>query len=90
MILAPQGFALSAPRKTAIFQPQILTSRQKTSGSCPFPERWLLRAKHLLESGAGNSTQVAFMTGFNSPSYFAKSFQEMFVEAPGVVAKRRG
>jgi CheY-like chemotaxis protein/AraC-like DNA-binding protein len=52
-------------------------------------ERRLLRAKHLLESGAGNSTEVAYMTGFQSLSYFAKCYQEMFGEAPGVVARRR-
>ncbi|MBI5916371.1 MAG: response regulator [Bacteroidetes bacterium] len=53
-------------------------------------ERRLLRAKSLLEQGAGNSTEVAFMTGFNSPSYFAKCYVEMFGEAPGVVARRKG
>jgi signal transduction histidine kinase/DNA-binding response OmpR family regulator len=52
-------------------------------------ERRLLRAKTLLEQGTGNSTEVAFMTGFNSPSYFAKCFSEMFGETPGLVSKRR-
>lgn len=53
-------------------------------------ERRLLKAKHLLENGAGNSTEVAYMTGFQSLSYFAKCYQEMFGELPGQVAKRRG
>lgn len=52
-------------------------------------ERRLLKARHLLESGAGNSTEVAYMTGFQSLSYFAKCYQELFGEAPGVVARRR-
>lgn len=52
-------------------------------------ERRLLKAKHLLESGAGNSTEVAYMTGFQSLSYFAKCYQEMFGEAPGQVARRK-
>ncbi|MCC6727253.1 MAG: response regulator [Saprospiraceae bacterium] len=52
-------------------------------------ERRLLKAKHLLESGAGNSTEVAYMTGFQSLSYFAKCYQEMYGEAPGAVARRK-
>ncbi len=52
-------------------------------------ERRLLKAKYLLESGAGNSTEVAYMVGFQSLSYFSKCYQEMFGEAPGQVARRK-
>ena len=42
----------------------------------------LLRAKELLEKGAGNASEVAFMVGFNSLAYFSKCFSDAFGQSP--------
>ncbi len=42
----------------------------------------LERAKQLLEKRAGNASEVAYMTGFNSPAYFAKCFKDYFGVTP--------
>ncbi|MCF8247872.1 MAG: tetratricopeptide repeat protein [Saprospiraceae bacterium] len=45
----------------------------------------LERAKQLLEQKAGNASEVAYMTGFNSPAYFAKCFKDYFGVTPSEV-----
>lgn len=45
----------------------------------------LERAKQLLEQKAGNASEIAYMTGFNSPAYFAKCFKDYFGLTPSEV-----
>jgi len=45
----------------------------------------LERAKQLLEKKAGNASEVAYMTGFSSPAYFAKCFKDYFGVTPSEV-----
>jgi DNA-binding response OmpR family regulator len=45
----------------------------------------LERAKQLLEKKAGNASEIAYMTGFNSPAYFAKCFKDYFGVTPSEV-----
>lgn len=42
----------------------------------------LERAYHLLENQAGNVSEIAFQTGFNSLQYFSKCFKEEFGQSP--------
>ncbi len=42
----------------------------------------LKRAAELLSHGAGNIAEVAFMVGYNEPSYFTKYFQKEFGKTP--------
>ncbi|MCB0705144.1 MAG: response regulator [Saprospiraceae bacterium] len=42
----------------------------------------LNRAKELLEKQAGNASEVAFMVGFSSASYFSKCFKDQFGISP--------
>ncbi|MFN0176673.1 MAG: helix-turn-helix domain-containing protein, partial [Saprospiraceae bacterium] len=48
----------------------------------------LARGKDLLEQGAGNTTEVSFMVGFNTPAYFVKCFTDEYGMPPGEVRKR--
>jgi AraC-like DNA-binding protein len=48
----------------------------------------LNRAKELLEKGAGNASEVAYMVGFNSLAYFSKCFSDQFGMAPSDMRKR--
>ena len=45
----------------------------------------LQRAKDLLEKGAGNASEVAFMVGFNSLAYFSKCFKDAYGRPPSEV-----
>jgi signal transduction histidine kinase/DNA-binding response OmpR family regulator len=47
----------------------------------------LARAKKLLEQGAGNTTEVAMMVGFNTPAYFVKCFADQYGIPPGAFKK---
>jgi AraC-like DNA-binding protein len=48
----------------------------------------LTRALTLLNNQAGNISQIAFETGFNSPAYFSKCFQETYGIAPSSYTKQ--
>lgn len=49
----------------------------------------LEKAKDMLESNSGNVTEVAYSCGFNSQSYFTKSFKEYFGKSPSLFLKNR-
>ena len=48
----------------------------------------LKRAAQLLRQGYGNVTQVAFDVGFQSLSYFAKTFRKEFGQSPSHYASQ--
>ncbi len=48
----------------------------------------LNKAVNLLNKQAGNISEVAFETGFNSPAYFSKCFSEVYGVLPSNYAKR--
>lgn len=48
----------------------------------------LKRAVKLFNEGETRINEVCYMTGFNSPSYFSKCFQQQFGEVPTMYVKR--
>lgn len=48
----------------------------------------LERALGLLQKGAGNVTEIAFMTGFSSPAYFSKCFNDRYGFSPTEVKNK--
>lgn len=48
----------------------------------------LEKAKDMLESSSGNVTEIAYSCGFNSQSYFTKSFKEYFGKSPSSFIER--
>lgn len=57
------------------------------SASDLITETRLLKAKQMLESDAGTTSEIAYGVGFNSPSYFNKVFKKRFGISPGEVRK---
>jgi signal transduction histidine kinase/DNA-binding response OmpR family regulator/ligand-binding sensor domain-containing protein len=47
----------------------------------------LHRAMELLEKGAGTVSEIAYMVGFNDPSYFSRCFHQQFGKVPTEVRK---
>ncbi len=47
----------------------------------------LEKAMHLLESGAGNVSEVAYQVGFDNPNYFSKAFKKHFGKTPSEVSE---
>lgn len=47
----------------------------------------LKRATELLANHAGSIAEIAFMAGFNDPSYFTKCFQKQFGSTPSAFAE---
>jgi len=45
----------------------------------------LKKAVHFLQNGEGNISEIAFATGFSSPSYFTKCFLEQFHRLPSAL-----
>lgn len=50
-------------------------------------EMRLTRARHLIESGAGNASEVAYLVGFGSPAYFSTAFANFFGASPSEIKK---
>lgn len=48
----------------------------------------LEKAKDLLLNGEGNITEIAYKCGFNSQSYFTKSFTEYFGKSPSQIVEK--
>jgi AraC-like DNA-binding protein len=57
------------------------------SASDLITEKRLLKAKELLENNVATASEIAYRTGFNSPSYFNKVFKNYFQVSPGDVRK---
>jgi TolB-like protein/AraC-like DNA-binding protein/Tfp pilus assembly protein PilF len=49
----------------------------------------LKKAMEMLQNEESNVSEIAYMTGFSSPSYFNSCFHEFFGYPPGKVKKRR-
>jgi AraC-like DNA-binding protein len=49
----------------------------------------LKKALHLIENQKGNVTQIAFQSGFNNPSYFAKCFKKRFGTLPSQLVDKK-
>lgn len=63
---------------------QVLTGQSPTA---LIREMRMTRARHLLESGAGNASEVAYSVGFGSPAYFSTVFTSHFGINPSEVKK---
>lgn len=74
-----------------ISRPQLYRKVTAISGRSPHDlirDMRLDRALELLKRKTGNIAEIAYETGFNSPSYFTKCFTEKFGCTPSAFAKQ--
>ncbi len=66
---------------------QLYRNMKSLTGKAPntFIKEYRLKAAlKLLRKNSGNVSEIAFQTGFSSPSYFTKCFKEMFGVLPAI------
>jgi len=76
--------------KICISRPQLYRKIKSITGRSPndfIHDLRMSKALALLKQKRGNITEIAFETGFNSPSYFTKCFSEKFGCTPSLFAK---
>ena len=77
-------------KKLGISKAQLYRKIKTLSGHSPnglIQEIKLKKAFRLIREKFGNVAEIAFASGFNSPSYFSKSFQKRFGRLPAKVLK---
>jgi AraC-like DNA-binding protein len=77
-------------KKLGISKAQLYRKIKSLSGHSPnglIQELKLKNALQLISQKFGNVAEIAFASGFNSPSYFSKSFQKRFGMLPAQVLK---
>ncbi|MEJ7646221.1 MAG: nickel-binding protein [Chryseolinea sp.] len=90
MIFTDQFSILNLCKLVGTSQPQLYRKVIALTGRSPnalIHEMRLKKSLRLLNKDFGNVTQVAFASGFNSPSYFTKSFKKRFGTSPANVPK---
>jgi len=89
--LSEQDFDLNnLSSEICISRPQLYRKITAITGRSPndfMRDLRMKKALELLKQKKANITEIAFETGFNSPSYFTKCFTEKFGCAPSMLAK---
>jgi AraC-like DNA-binding protein len=84
-IIDPQLSVEELSRNMAMSRSNLHKKLKSLSGYVPNELIKLVRLKHaakLLVNGEHTVTEVAYMTGFSSPSYFSKCFLQQFKVTP--------
>jgi ligand-binding sensor domain-containing protein/signal transduction histidine kinase/DNA-binding response OmpR family regulator len=91
-ITDPQLSVEELSRDMAMSRSNLHKKLKSLSGYVPNELIKLVRLKHaarLLQKGDHTMTEVAYMTGFSSPSYFSKCFLQQFKVTPSEYADKR-
>lgn len=83
-----EQFARLSNRSLSAFKRDFRTTFHITPGKWLLEKR-LLHAKNLLANTNKTISEVAFESGFETPSHFSRSFKERFDVAPSAIAKLR-
>lgn len=77
-------------RMTGVSRSQLYRKLTAVTGKSPndfIQEYRLVKARELIGKQQDNISQIAFASGFNSPSYFSKCFRELFGVLPSTYAR---
>jgi len=81
-----EDLAQNAGLSRSMLHRKLIKLTGKSAGDL-ISETRLNRARELLENDVATASEIAYMVGFNSPSYFNKVFKEYFHVSPGDVRK---
>lgn len=90
-IMDPQLSVEELSKEMAMSRSSLHKKLKAMSGHVPNEFIRLIRLKNaakLLLSGEYNISEVGYMTGFNSPSYFSKCFMQQFNVTPSEFAEK--
>ncbi len=90
-IMDPQFSVEELSRDLSMSRSNLHKKLKSLSGYVPNELIKLVKLKHaakLLRNGSNTMAEVAYLSGFNSPSYFSKCFQQQFQVSPKEYADR--